>query len=95
MTWEEKLAALKALANTHLEMRAPGDWYVSAYAREVGGNGMLEGRYGNGRTPQEAVEDDWEKMTAKLPADRYIVVYASGEDRQQYRWNGYMWITVR
>src|SRR3990167_1741808 len=35
VTWEQKLAALKSLTETHLKMREPGNWYVSAHAREV------------------------------------------------------------
>lgn len=89
MTWEEKLAALQSLTETSLRMRKPGDWYVDAYGlREIGGNGILDSAYGNGKTPQEAVENDWLKMTS-LASDLYIRVKG-----KNYRWMGYMWRQV-
>jgi hypothetical protein len=95
MTWEEKLSALQVLCDTSLRMRKPGDWYVSATGREIGGDdtGMLTGLYGNGPTPQAAVEDDWKQMT-ELPVRRYIVIGAMGPNRKHFRWAGYMWREV-
>lgn len=92
MTWEEKLAALKALTPTHLEMRKPGDWYVSAYGREIQTyvSCTLLSDYGNGASPEEAVEDDWQRMT-KLPPGGYIVLHATTDKRRHVVWNGYMW----
>lgn len=91
MTWEEKLAALKALTPTHLEMRKPGDWYVAACSREtkVPGHCMLSGTYGNGKTPQEAVEDDWAQITA--PGHDVIIDAMDPAVRRKARWNGSMW----
>jgi hypothetical protein len=91
MTWEQKLAALQVLCETSLKMRKPGDWYVSASGREIGGDGMLIGEYGNGKTPEEAVEDDWRKIAEFLPSDRYVVTGAMRGSRKQVRWNGFMW----
>lgn len=90
MTWEQKLAALQSLTDTSLRMRKPGDWYVSAVGRGIGGDGFLTGTYGNGKTPQEAVDDDWNQLTQFLPSDRYILVERAGK-RRQVRWTGYMW----
>lgn len=92
MTWEQKLQALSALTPTQLRMRAPGDWYVEAKGRAVKDGNLLKGHYGNGKTPQEAVENDWLQMEA-IPSDQYIVVSRNGE-RSAYRWNGFMWETV-
>jgi hypothetical protein len=91
MTWEEKLMALKALCPTHLEMRAPGNWYVSAHGRETQrpGDDILVGAYGNGKTPEAAVEDDWRQVTAR---ECYVVLNAMvPERRRRIRWNGFMW----
>ncbi len=86
MTWEEKLAALQAITDTSLCMRAPGDWYVSAHDRAIGGDGLLlTVSYGNGKTPEEAVNADWMEMTI-LPDHKYIQV----GDRK-YRWCKFMW----
>lgn len=85
MTWEQKLAALQLLADTSVRMRKPGDWYVSANGRGICGDGFERGCYGNGKTPEAAVEDDWLQMTS-IPFDRYIQTR-----KGRFRWNGYMW----
>lgn len=91
MTWEQKLEALQAISECALHMRKPGDWYVGQYRVEVAdGSGILMGRYGNGRTPEEAVENHWSELTGLEP-NEYIVLDAYGEDRKQLRWNGYRW----
>lgn len=86
MTTDEKLMALKSITSTHLEMRSPGDWYVRAYDRDASRGMMLHGIYGNGSTPQEAIEDDWKQVSTEpkmKSGDRY------------FRWNGYMWEDVK
>lgn len=86
MTWEQKLSALKALTATHLEMRAPGDWYVSAYGREEIQGKFLVSRSGNGSTPETAVNNDWDQMTA---AERIRV------PRGEFRWGGWMLLPLK
>lgn len=93
MTWEQKLAALQALTETHLCMRKPGDWYVDAYARDIGGDGFLTGTFGNGMSPAEAVLDDWKRIT-ELPPGKYIVISANSDKEKRVRWNGFMWKEV-
>lgn len=92
LTWEQQLVAIKAFAgdfNVSLKMRKPGDWYVEAHM-SLGGDGMLLGTYGNGRTPEEAVEDHWRIFAVEIPDDRYVV--ATGEQPyRRARWNGFMW----
>lgn len=90
MNWEQKLAAIQALGDTSLRMRKPGDWYVSSTRMEIGGDGMLSGEYGNGRTPEEAVEEHW-RIYTNLPPGKFIVIGAYTDKRRQVRWNGYMW----
>ena len=85
MTWEQRLEALSNLTPTHLEMRRPGNWYVEAHDRWMpDGKGLLVGAYGNGRTPEEAVLDDW-----KLIASGETIAINNGAKR--VRWNGFMW----
>jgi hypothetical protein len=92
MNWEQKLEALQAITRCELCMRSPGNWYVSAHSRGVvsGEDGwLLEGSYGNGRSPQEAIEDDWQKI-----AESRLPVKVDGVDYKTTRyvqWNGYMW----
>lgn len=93
MTWEEKLAACQALSECSLKMRSPGNWYVQQCGTDITQGSMLVGKYGNGQTPQQAVEDHWLKLTELAPQE-YIVIRAYGEDRLAVKWNGYMWSTV-
>jgi len=91
MDWQQKFAAIQAFAGsyeTSLQMRKPGDWYVSC-GMSIGGDGMLSGSYGNGTTPETAVEDHWE-IYSNLPFDRYAV----NRDNLRARWNGFMWETI-
>ncbi len=91
MEWQQKFAAIQAFAgsyDTYICMRKPDDWYVSC-GMSVGGNGMLHGKYGNGATPQAAVEDHWAQYEA-LPFDRYAV----NRENKRARWNGFMWAEV-
>ena len=92
MNWEQKLEALNALAECSLKMRKPGDWYVG-HSVEVKVGAILEGRYGNGETPQDAVEDSWRKLTELNPGE-YLVTRAYSGSRKAVRWNGYMWESV-
>jgi hypothetical protein len=95
VTWEEKFAAIQALAReASLKMRKPGDWYVEAVGVEISEGCLLVGSYGNGRTPQEAVEDHWIKWTQLTGKQTHLVKNAMRDDRQTYRWNGYMWAEV-
>lgn len=90
MTWEEKLAALQCLGEVSLHMRKPGDWYVSQRVT-IGGDGMLRGEYGNGKTPEAAVEQHWAIYSADLlNTNKYVVVESHGK-RRHVVWVGYMW----
>jgi hypothetical protein len=86
MTWEQKLQALQALGDTSLRMRKPGDWYVNTVANIKG-----DGGYGNGATPEAAVEDHWKKFAE---SGATVVVDAYSPSRREYRWNGFMWEVV-
>lgn len=91
MDWQQKFAAIGAFAGsygTSLMMRKPHDWYVSC-GMSIGGNGLLEGSYGNGETPEEAVNEHWE-IYSTLPHNRYAV----NKENKRARWNGFMWAEV-
>lgn len=89
---EQKFEAVQCLARASLMMREPGNWYVSQSV-EVKNGSMLEGRYGNGKTPEEAIQDHWEQLTELDPGE-YIVINAASDNRKAVRWNGYMWSEV-
>lgn len=91
MTWEQKLAALNSITATRVLMREPGNWYVEAYARMLpDGAHMFRGAYGEGKTPQEAVENDWDQISAS-PS---VYISPNSEEERRVRWNGYMWEEV-
>lgn len=96
MTWEQKLAACKALAFCHLEMREPGNWYVSWHAELTKhGSCLMTGKYGNGRSPQEAVDAHWHIVTG-ISAEEYWIAHAMTPSmRRAARWNGFMWQDVQ
>lgn len=94
MTWEEKLEALQALAETSLRMRSPGDWYVSTHTEILEGH-ILRGAYGNGATPQEAVEDHWRIYTTEADPSKPIVTNANTDRRKHWFWKGYRWAELQ
>lgn len=94
MTWEQKFAAINAIADASLRMREPGDWYVSQPRVEVKAGSILTGSYGNGRTPEAAIEAHWRALT-QLEGDSYVVVDAYKDERKAVEWNGFMWVEIR
>ena len=98
MNWEEKLVALLTIDDDlAVTMRKPGNWYVSGGRCEIKrkGSGVLEGVYGDGKTPQEAVEDHWRQYVTDLPEGAVIVIDAMQKTRREVRWNGFMWADVK
>jgi hypothetical protein len=95
MTYEEKLQALQALGECSLKMRRPGDWYVAQPQKGVHSGGILRSPYGNGRTPEEAVENHWFALTSEVAPDEYVVLHPGDSVRRRaVRWNGFMWADV-
>lgn len=92
MDWQQKAAALDALAEISVMIRKPGDWYVSQRV-EIKDGGILRGDYGNGETPQAAIEDHWRNMVDNI-GSRYLVAHAGTERRRAVRWNGFMWMDI-
>lgn len=94
MDWETKLAALNALSECSLHMRASQDWYVSQRV-DIKDKGILKSVCGNGPTPAKAIEDHWRQVTIELEPHEYLICreYFNGElsRRVACRWNGFMW----
>ena len=60
MNWEEKLLKLRELSPmATVRWRGPNSWYVSAGMHKKEGQ-IIVGAYGNGTTPEEAVENHWD-----------------------------------
>lgn len=93
LTWEQKLEALQALIeypdNVKVGMRKAGDWYCSVRGVEVKRENILEGRSGNGTTPQEAVENCFLALTT-IHEEEVLVRDATTDKRKHFRWNGFM-----
>jgi hypothetical protein len=90
ITTEQKILALKAIAELSFQMRAPGDWFTNWKGVEIGGDGMLRSVSGNGADPFQAAEDLWKQATT-LTAGQYLVTSAYGGGRKQHRWHDFMW----
>lgn len=94
MNWEQKLEALNALAPCQLLMRKPGDWYVSQNVERTEGS-FLVSAYGNGCTPEEAVNDHWRAVAEESTPTQPVVLNAySLEGRREVYWRGFMWADV-
>jgi hypothetical protein len=93
MDYEQKAAALDALADIKICFRKPGDWYVSQGV-SIGGDGMLTTTYGNGDTPEGAILNHWDELVTYLPGDKYLVVDGNRPGERHFRWNGFMWASV-
>ena len=91
MDYQQKFAAINAVCEAHLCMRKPNDWYVNQPA-DIKDGSVLVGEYGNGSTPQEAIENHSDIFT-KLLHNKYIVS-GNGACRKAVRWNGFMWDVV-
>lgn len=95
MTWEQKLQALNRLAPCRLVMRSPGDWYVEQRtALKTHGSQILWGAFGNGSSPEAAVNNHWHVLTELAPADYVVVNAMSSSNRRAVVWNGCMWDSV-
>ena len=88
LTWEQKYEILEALCPLTLKMRHPGNWYVSSSGRGVQEGSIIRYTYGEGETPQAAVEKDYVLYVSQRPV---VYVSRSAEKPNYYRWNGYMW----
>lgn len=82
MTWEQKFAAIMSVApSAEICMRKPGNWYVHANMMHASGSCCLVGNYGNGATPEAAVEDHWSQYGDGQP---FFV------NDEWLMWNGFM-----
>lgn len=92
MHWQEKAAALDALAEISLKVRGPGDWYVSQDV-QIKDDCVLRGEYGNGATPEDAVLDHWKRLVEDI-GGLYLIARTKADNRRAVRWNGFMWTDV-
>lgn len=92
MTYEEKFLALQSLTSHCLRMRRVGNWYVDS-GLEIKDGAIFSGDYGEGKTPEEAINNHWD-IYSKVKLPNTIVVNDYTENRHEYIWNGYMWKEV-
>lgn len=98
MNVKQKWAAIKALdPRASIQCRDLGDFYIEDSAHVGDGSGIQIGKYGNGATPEEAVENHWE-IYSTLDQWHYICGALRQDDgtykRYRKRWNGFMWADV-
>jgi len=86
LTWEQKFAALKAIGDASLRMRAPGDWYVDLRGVEVSRGLMLESPVQSEPDPESAVAVAWEQHT-DISEDQQLCIRGG----RRVRWSGFMW----
>lgn len=89
-TWEDRFAALQVLGEASVRMRKPGDWYVDQRVG-VSNGAIVRSSYGNGATPQEAVEDHW--LIYSAVGGNEWIASGSGDDRINAVWDGDAWKT--
>lgn len=92
MNWQQKAAALNALAELDIKIREPGDWYCSQSV-SIREEFVLVGTFGNGDSPEAAVDDHWKVLVEDIGA-RYLIANDGRYNRKAVRWNGYMWADV-
>jgi hypothetical protein len=84
MNWEEKFEIMKNMTHTEICMRKPSDWYISSWMNIAGGS------YGEGHTPEEAINNQWELMTT-----RSFEISSWKHDGKEYlRWNGFLFVRI-
>jgi hypothetical protein len=78
-----------------VKMRKPGDWFVSQPGVSVKEGGCLAGSYGNGVTPQDAVQNHWKVLVEDIDqSEKYLVLLPLGGQRRAVKWAGFMWIDI-
>lgn len=99
MDWQQKAEALSGLTDLAICFREKRDrigghepWYVLQKI-DIKDGSCLHGAYGNGATPQEAIEDHWKRLVDELPPDKYLIARWA-DKRRAVRWNGFMWQDV-
>jgi hypothetical protein len=90
LNWQQKLQALNVLTPHVLCMRKPGDWFVNSNLTIREGCVNI-GTYGNGESPQEAVNDHWEIYT-NLEKDEQCISVCDGT---HVVWDTFMWKQVK
>lgn len=91
MKFKQKAEALNALSEISIRINHYGKWYVSQRT-EIKDGGILKGEYGDGDTPEEAINNHWRVLVDNLANNCYLVINATDKKlRRAVRWNGFMW----
>lgn len=102
MDWQQKAEALAGLGEFSIIFRERQNrigsacaWYAGCAKVEIKDNGIMRGGWGNGNTPQEAIEDYWRYLTELKPHEYVLVRAYDDAQRRAVRWNGFMWADVQ
>ncbi len=93
LTIDQKADILQAIGKLTVHRRSASNWYATVDGIEVKQGSFLCGDYGNGKTPEAAIDDCFRVLT-ELKRGEYLVKNAYGESRRAMRWNGFMWQEV-
>lgn len=91
MNYQQKAEALDSLSEISILIRSYTDWYVSQSV-EIKDGVILKSDYGNGNTPEAAINNHWAILVDDLADNCYVVINATDKKlRRAFRWNGFMW----
>jgi len=93
MDYQMKALALNTLSPLTIHIRGIDDWYTTFHV-EIKKGGVLEGCCGNGKGPQQSIEDLWQKCVDGLQPGEYLVIDAYGPNRKAYKWNSFLWSPI-
>lgn len=97
LTLSQKMIALNCLnpcSITYSTLTPADPWRCSVEGLEIEEKSILRSVYGIGPSPEEAVNNLWDKLTDNLDANSFIVIDAYKPTRRQYVWAGFMWQPV-
>lgn len=92
MTWEQKFSALQALlifsGNAALNMRTPGNWYVTLPGVNKREKHTTSGGCHSGKTCMDAVDQCFDWATK---CDWPLEIDNRTGGKRLVQWNGFMW----
>lgn len=95
MDWEQKFAALQALlifaGSAALNMRKPGDWYVTLPGVNKREKHVISSGNQSAKTPADAVNQCWDWAST---GDWPLEIDSSVGGKRLVQWNGFMWVDI-
>jgi hypothetical protein len=93
-TVNQKADILQSLGRLEILRRSGNNWYCAVPRISISDGEFLVGPFGDGNTPIEALEALSDQLTI-LPPNKYVVRSNHDGTRDTFRWNGWMWDTLK